>query len=139
MRIYAIGMYLILYVLMGTFDNYKAVFKMVNLLIDLALLYIALAGYLYSMLAETTFCVGYCYINNVALKRNIWSKYCIFLAGVRWEDVDELYEQLSFNVKSDVIEQQKEIYYITGESSFEVLLIVDPIDEHSVQWNYRPL
>merc|ERR1712054_400758 len=85
------------------------------------------------------------------IKKNIVKK-CIELFGEiqeNAEDFKKFNEQFGKNVKLGIHESQKDIYYITGETkkavetspfiekckkrNYEVLFMVDPIDEYCVQ------
>merc|ERR1711957_618672 len=85
------------------------------------------------------------------IKKNIVKKCLEMFAEIQEnaEDYKKFYEQFSKNLKLGIHEDQKTIYYITGESKaqvaaspfmegmkkrgLEVLYLVDPIDEYMVQ------
>merc|ERR1711970_869062 len=85
------------------------------------------------------------------IKKNIVKKCIEVFSEIQenTEDFKKFYEQFAKNLKLGIPESQKDIYYITGESkkavetspfierckkrNFEVLFMVDPIDEYCVQ------
>ena len=96
---------------------------MANLFIDIALLDITLAGYPYSFLAATVFCVSDHIMNGKCLDSSIWNEYLVFLTGIKWCDIEGMCERLC-GILKDVAKEIIDGCDNVSENNFHIINVL---------------